>query len=76
MSNAIVPDGSAPSLHAGGADPEHAFGQEKESNINGLTVMHDEESAKIIAAMSAEEWAVAEKKLLRKMDVQLIPWMT
>lgn len=29
-----------------------------------------------IAAMSAEEYALAEKKLLRKLDLRLIPWMT
>ena len=29
-----------------------------------------------IAAMTPEEYAEAERKLLRKLDLKLIPWMT
>jgi hypothetical protein len=32
--------------------------------------------ARAIAAMSPEEYKVAERKLLRKIDRKLIPWMT
>ena len=37
---------------------------------------HNAEAAAQLAAMSVEEYALAEKKLLRKLDLRLIPWMT
>ena len=37
---------------------------------------HSEAMAAQIAAMSPEEYSQAERKLLRKMDLNLIPWMT
>nr|XP_018265893.1 uncharacterized protein I303_02269 [Kwoniella dejecticola CBS 10117]OBR88051.1 hypothetical protein I303_02269 [Kwoniella dejecticola CBS 10117] len=37
---------------------------------------HSKAAAEIIARMSPEEYALAEKKLLRKLDFKLIPWMT
>ena len=36
---------------------------------------HPEFTAQILA-MSPEEYAAAEKKLLRKMDLNIIPWIT
>ena len=36
---------------------------------------HSKEAAMQIAAMSPQEYALAEKKLLRKLDLKLIPWM-
>jgi hypothetical protein len=62
--------------HQGEAlDAEQAY-PNKGADVQPLTYMHHEESAKIIAGWSAQEWAAEEKKLLRKIDVQLIPWMT
>lgn len=52
------------------------YSTNKGADLQPVTFMHHEESAKIIAAMSPQEWAAAEKKLLRKIDFQLIPWMT
>ncbi|OCF76535.1 hypothetical protein I204_02232 [Kwoniella mangroviensis CBS 8886] len=37
---------------------------------------HSKLAAEQIASMSPEEYAEAEKKLLRKLDLNLIPWMT
>ena len=41
----------------------------------GVPVMNDDD-ALLISRMSEEEYRLAENKLLRKMDLRLIPWMT
>lgn len=37
---------------------------------------HDQSAARELAAMSPEEYAAFEKKVLRKMDWNIIPWIT
>jgi hypothetical protein len=48
-------------------------------NTTNYTYSHDEENPSVaaqLAAMSPEKYQEAEKKLIRKMDMKLIPWMT
>lgn len=67
-------------------DSHHAMDPEKDAHhdhhqhqitVTGKEdgVLHNEHLAAIMA-MSPEERALAEKKLLRKIDMRLVPWMT
>ncbi|WVN88810.1 uncharacterized protein L203_104023 [Cryptococcus depauperatus CBS 7841] len=62
-------------------EPENSEKQRYEATPPGPSVLEgigDEKSAAAaqLAAMSPEEYQAMEKKLLRRMDLNLIPWMT
>ena len=56
-------------------DPEKPQTTHIESTRDGSPVYDSPEAAQV-AAMSPEEYAKFEKKLLRKMDLNIIPWIT
>ena len=54
----------------------HAEDTNGDGKISPTGPDHRSEFGAKIAAMSPEEYAEAEKKLLRKMDLNIIPWIT
>ncbi len=58
------------------SDPSLVVDEQQNAKMTDTIPDHSKAAAAQIAAMSAAEYAEAERKLLRKLDLRLIPWMT
>ena len=58
------------------SDPSLLVSNQEDTKMPRTVPDHSKAVAEQIAAMSAEEYALAERRLIRKLDLRLIPWMT
>ena len=58
------------------SDPSVLVSKQDDTKMPDTVPDHSKGVAAQITAMTPEEYAEAERKLLRKLDFKLIPWMT